>query len=130
MCGKAIMNLESISKSTSNRLRPETVSTRLSPSEMRAVDGAVGAAGTTRSTWLREAVLSHLSQPEPTHPLSLESTILEEIMALRYLVINFFSMANLGISLQTLHGAMAIADKGKHGAAVRALDSPGENPTP
>jgi hypothetical protein len=97
---------------------------------MRAVDAAVGAAGTTRSTWLREAVLTHLGRPAPTLPLSLEPTILQETMGIRYLILNLFARMNPGLGLRALNDVMAIADKGKHGAAARVLDSPGENPTP
>jgi hypothetical protein len=124
------MNPESVTQPTSNRLRPETIATRLSQLEMRAVDAAVGAAGTTRSTWLREAVLTHLGRPAPTLPLSLEPTILQETMGIRYLILNLFARMNPGLGLRALNDVMAIADKGKHGAAARVLDSPGENPTP
>ena len=121
---------ESVTQSTSNRLRPEIVSTRLSPSEMRAVDAAVDAAGTTRSTWLREAVLSHLGRPEPTPHPSLDLTILQETMGIRYLILNFFARVSPGLGRQAFHDVMAIADEGKSAAAARVLARPGENPTP
>jgi len=124
------MNPDTVTSSASNRLRPGIVSTRLSPSEMAAVDAAISAAETTRSAWLRDAVMSHLARPEPTPPTSIEPAILEQVMGIRYLILNLFSMANPGTSLQTLHGAMAVADNGKHGAAQRVLATPGQNPTP
>lgn len=124
------MNHESVTSSTSNRLRPEMVATRLSQSEMRDVDEAVDAAGTNRSVWFRAAVLSHLGRPEPTLPPSLEPMILRETMALRYLILNLFARVNPGLGLQALRDVMAIADKGKHGATARVLTRSGENPTP
>jgi hypothetical protein len=124
------MQLQPTTTAGSTVHRIKTLATRVTPAEMAAVEAAAASSGATRSEWLRACALANLQRPHQSPRISLESTILEEIMALRYLVINFFSMANLGTSLQTLHGAMAIADKGKRGAAVRALDSPGENPTP
>jgi hypothetical protein len=124
------MKPEFVNQSTSNRLRPEMIATRLSSSEMCAVDAAVGVAGTTRSVWLRAAVLSHLGQSDPTCHSSLESTILQETMGIRYLILNLFARVNPGLGLQALHDVMAIADAGKHGAASRVLATPGENPTP
>lgn len=124
------MNPESVTSSASNRLRPGIVSTRLSPSEMAAVDAAISAAETTRSAWLRDAVMSHLGRPAPMPYLSLESTILDEVMGLRYLLVNFFARAIPGFSRQALHDIMATADNRKRSAAGRTLTNPGQNPTP
>jgi hypothetical protein len=97
---------------------------------MQTIEAAAAGSGTTRSEWLRASALAYLQRPHQSPEVSLEPAILEEIMAVRYLVINFFSMANQGTSLRTLHGAMAVADQSKHGAAARVLSSPGVNPTP
>ena len=123
------MNPESITHSTSNKRGPETIATRLSDSEMRAVDAAVQAAGTNRARWLRTAVLSHLGQPDPTCSPSLDSTILQETMGVRYLVLNLFARTSPELSLETLHDVMGIADRGKQAAAARTLAGL-VNPTP
>ena len=124
------MNPQAATTTGSTVHRIETLATRVTSAEMQAIEAAAASSGTTRSEWLRASALAYLQPPHQSPEVSLESTILEEVMALRYLIINFFSMANQGTSLQTLHGAMAVADKGKHGAASRVLSSPGVNPTP
>jgi hypothetical protein len=97
---------------------------------MRAVEAHARATGITRSAWLRDAALLRLAQPDSTLSPPLESTILEELMGLRYLVLNLFSRANLGFARETLYDCMSIADRGKGAAAARVHDSPGDNPTP
>ena len=124
------MNPESVTSSAPNRLRPGIVSTRLSPSEMAAVDAAVGAAETSRSSWLREAALSHLGQPDPTPHLSLESTVLAEIMSLRLVLINLFAAATPGLALQTMHQIMNFAESTKHAEAAKVLRCSIENELP
>ena len=115
------MNPESVTSSAPNRLRPGIVSTRLSPSEMADVDAAVGAAETTRSSWLREAALSRLGQSDPTPHSSLESIVLAEIMSLRLVLLNLFAAATPGLALQTVHQIMNFAESTKHAEAAKVL---------
>jgi hypothetical protein len=111
------MNSQLMMSTGSNVLRTETLTTRLSPLEMRAVEAAAEVGGITRSEWLREAALAHLQQPNKTSDTPIELTILEEIVGLRLLMVNLFAGASPGVALQTIYQLMANADSVKHEAA-------------
>jgi hypothetical protein len=113
-----------------NTFRVKTLATRVTTTELLAIEAAAKVGGITCSEWLRNVALANLDLPTPTLRPSLETTILAEVMALRYLVVNLSAAANSGFTLQTLYDAMKVADQEKHGAASRVLTSPGENPTP
>lgn len=110
--------------------RIETVATRVTSAERQAIEAAAASSGITRSEWLRASALACLQRPQVISAASLETTILQEMMAIRYLVLNLFARVNPGLGLQALHDVMATADAGKHGATARVLTRSGENPTP
>ena len=124
------MNPQATTTTGSTVHRIETLATRVTSAEMQAIEAAAASSGTTRSEWLRACALAYLQQPDQSPEVSLESTILEETMALRYLILNLFARANPGLGLQAFREVMAVADMGKHGAAARVLTRSGENPTP
>jgi hypothetical protein len=107
----------SITPAESNVFRVETLATRLNSSEMRAVEAAAKVGGITRSEWLRDAALTYLRNPHQKSTTPIDLTILEEIMGLRFLMVNLFAGANPGVALQTVHQLMAHADAVKHEAA-------------
>jgi hypothetical protein len=111
------MNSQSMTSTGSNVLRIRTMATRLNSSEMRAVEAAAEVAGITRSEWLRDAALAYLRNPHQRSTTPIDLTILEEIMGLRFLMVNLFAGANPGVALQTVHQLMAHADAVKHEAA-------------
>jgi hypothetical protein len=112
------MNLQSIAPAESNVLRVETLATRITSEEMRAVKTAARNSGSSCSEWLREAALAYLQEPiEPSDNTPIEVAILKEIMGLRFLMVNLFAGANPGVALQTVHQLMAHADAVKHEAA-------------
>jgi hypothetical protein len=111
------MNSKSIAPSESNLLRVETLATRMTSEEMRAVKAAARDSASSSSEWLREAALAHLRRPNKTFDTSIEMIILEEIMGFRLLMANLFAGANPGVALQTIYQLMANADSVKHEAA-------------
>jgi hypothetical protein len=111
------MNSQSMTSTGSNVLRKETLATRLNSSEIRAVEAAAEVGGITRSEWLRDAALAHLRNPHQKSTTPIDLTILEEIIGLRFLMVNLFAGANPGVALQTVHQLMAHADAVKHEAA-------------
>jgi hypothetical protein len=112
------MNLQSIAPAESNVLRVETLATRITSEEMRAVKTAARNSGSSCSEWLREAALAYLQEPiETSDNTPIEVAILKEIMGLRFLMVNLFDGANPGVALQTVHQLMAHADAVKHEAA-------------
>jgi hypothetical protein len=115
------MNPQSITTTAPNVLRLETLATRLSSSEMRAVKAAAESAGITRSEWLRNAAVAHVDQSNGVSPHSLESTVLAEIMGLRLLVLNLFPAAIPGFAHQSLYQIMAYAESAKHREAAKVL---------
>jgi hypothetical protein len=84
---------------------------------MRAVEASIEVAGITRSEWLRDAALAYLQHPHQESTTPIDLTILEEIMGLRFLMVNLFAGANPGVALQTVHRLMAHADAVKREAA-------------
>ena len=74
-------------------LRVETLATRVSVGEMRAIEADAAARGITRSNWLRNAAVAYLNGFSLTTRVSLESTLLEEVMALRLVVLNIIPHA-------------------------------------
>ena len=124
------MNAQPTTSTGSKELRIEVLATRVTPAEMAAVEAAAASSGATRSEWLRACALAYLQRPHQGPEVLLESTILEETMGIRYLLLNLFARVNPGLGLDALHDVMAIADAGKQGAASRVLTRSGENPTP
>jgi len=124
------MNPQPTPSTGSNGLRVEILAARISSAEMQEVEAAAQAGGITRSEWLRNAIFEYLQRPHQSPEISFQSAILEEIMGLRYLLLNLSARANPGLGLQTLLGVMAAADEGKSAAAARVLARPGENSTP
>jgi hypothetical protein len=115
------MNSQSMTSTGSNVLRTEILATRLSSSEMRAVEAAAEVGGITRSEWLRDAALSYLQHPHQKSTSPVDLTILEEIMGLRFLMVNLFARANPGLALQNVHQIMEHADSAKHNAAAKVM---------
>jgi hypothetical protein len=111
------MNPQSITASESNVLRVETLATRITSAQMRAVKKAARDSGSSCSEWLREAALAYLQETGQKSTTPIELTILEEIMGLRFLMINLFAGATPGVALQTVHQLMAYANAAKHEAA-------------
>lgn len=111
-------------------VRGEMLAARLTTTEMEAVDEAANISGVSRSQLVRHAVLTYLQVPRDQTDASIESTILTEILGLRYLLVNLIARANPEITYRTLYDIMSVADAEKHAAAVRALTTPNANPTP
>jgi len=116
------MNLpDSLNSPKWNTLRTETLATRVSSAEMLAVEAAARAGGITRSEWLRDAALAHLHQPNPKPPISLESTVLTEIMGLRLLLLNILPPVIPGFTGESLQKIMRFADSLKREQAEGIL---------
>jgi hypothetical protein len=115
---------------TSNVLPLETLATRLSFSEMRAIEAAAEAGGITRSQWLRSAAVAYLNQSSEAHPRSIELTVLTEVMGLRLLVLNLFPAATPGLALETLRQIMIYAETAKHIEAAKVVHRSNEKRVP
>jgi hypothetical protein len=106
---------------SSKDLRNKIVAVRLSESEMLSVIAAAEASGGSQADWLRERVLSH-DQP---HTGRLESpsmmVLLEEIMALRALLINLFPSAIPNYPVAAVRTIMAHAQTVKRKDATDIL---------
>jgi hypothetical protein len=124
------MDTHAIPTESDAQIRGEMLAARLTSAEMEAVDEAAKTSGVSRSEWVRRAVLTHLQLPQDEPGSSIESTILKEVLGLRYVIVNLLARANPEFSHRTLYDIMSVADTEKHGAAVRALTSPNANPTP
>lgn len=124
------MDKQEVSTESDVSIRGEMLSARLTSAEMEAVDEAAKSSGVSRSEYVRSAVLTRLQLPRDEPDASIESTILKEVLGLRYVVVNLLARTNPEFSLRALHDVMAVADQEKHGAATRALTSPNANPTP
>jgi hypothetical protein len=112
---KGKMNFQSITTDESNVLRVETLATRITSEEMRAVKTAARNSGSSCSEWLREAALAFLQEPtETSDNAPIEVTILEELMRLRLLMVNLFAGATPGLALQNVHQIMEYADSAKY----------------
>jgi hypothetical protein len=111
------MTPQSITPTESNVLRVETVATRMTFEETLAVKAAAKHGGTSCSEWLRAAALAYLQESNKTSDTPIESSILEELMGLRFLLINLYAGATPGVTLQNVRQIMAHADEAKHEAA-------------
>lgn len=100
-------------------LRGEILATRLSETEMRAVDAAAGRDGLNRSEWLRNAAIAHLHQADQPSRIALDSIVLAELMGMRLLILNLFAATNPGLPLVSLRQVMAHADSAKNVEAAR-----------
>ena len=78
--------------------RTKTVATRITPAELREVETAAEKSGKTLAVWLRELALK-AAREGPADPTEL---LLAEVMALRYMLLNFF------------HGAATAQSEGKY----------------
>jgi len=78
--------------------RTKTVATRITPEELREVEAAAEKSGKTLAVWLRELALK-AAREGPADPTEL---LLAEVMALRYMLLNFF------------HGAATAQSEGKY----------------
>jgi hypothetical protein len=120
--GKAKMNLQSITPAESNVLRVETLATRITSEEMRAVKTAARNSGSSCSEWLREAALAYLQEPiETSNNTPIKVTILEEVMGLRLLMVNLFAGATPGLALQNVHQIIEYADSAKYNEAAKVM---------
>lgn len=111
------MNPQSKTSTKSNVLRVETLATRITSVEMRALRKAATESGLSCSEWLREAALAYLQETDQKSTTPIEMTILEEIMGFRLLMVNLFAGVTPGVALQTVHHLMAHANSVKHEAA-------------
>jgi hypothetical protein len=111
------MSSQSTICTESNVLRVETLATRMTSKEMLAVKAAARNSGSSCSEWLRGAALAYLQQPHQKSTTPIEVTILEEVVGLRFLMLNLFAGATPGLALQTVRQIMAHADSAKHEAA-------------
>jgi hypothetical protein len=118
---KGKMNLQSITPAESNVLRVETLATRITSEEMRAVKTAARNGGYSCSEWLREAALAYLQQPHQKSTTPIELTILEEVMGLRSLMVNLFAGATPGLTLQNVYQIMEYADSAKCNEAAKVM---------
>jgi hypothetical protein len=84
---------------------------------MRAVRVAARNSGSSPSAWLREAALAYLRRTGQKSTTPIEVTILEELTALKFLLVNLFAGANPGVALQTIYQMMASADSVKQKSA-------------
>lgn len=100
-------------------LRGEILATRLSETEMRAVDAAAGTDGLNRSEWLRNAAIAYLHHADQPFKIALDSIVLAELMGMRLLILNLFAATNSGLPLLSLQQIMAHADSAKHVEAAR-----------
>jgi hypothetical protein len=115
---------------TTNVQPLEALATRLSSSEMQAVEAAAEARGITRSQWLRSAAVAYLNRSSEVHPPAIESTILTEVMGLRLLVLNLFPAATPGLALETLRQIMIYAETAKHIEAAKVVHRSNEKRVP
>lgn len=121
------MNAQSTVPTRSDALRVETLATRLTAAEMQGVAAAAESSGISRSEWLRASALAYLQRPHQTHDDSIESTILEELMGLRLVILNLFAAATPGLALQTVHLIMAHAESSKHIEATKVVSGAGKS---
>jgi len=78
--------------------RTKTVATRITPEELREVEAAAEKTGKTLAVWLRELALKAAREG----PADSTELLLAEVMALRYMLLNFF------------HGAATAQSEGKY----------------
>ena len=78
--------------------RTKTVATRITPEELREVEAAAEKTGKTLAAWLRELALKAAREG----PADSTELLLAEVMALRYMLLNFF------------HGAATAQSEGKY----------------
>ena len=78
--------------------RTKTVATRITPDELREVEAAAEKSGKTLAVWLRELALKAAREG----PADSTELLLAEVMALRYMLLNFF------------HGAATAQSEGKY----------------
>jgi len=78
--------------------RTKTVATRITPEELREVEAAAEKSGKTLAVWLRELALKAAREG----PADSTELLLAEVMALRYMLLNFF------------HGAATAQSEGKY----------------
>lgn len=88
---------------------------------MRSIEADSAARGITRSNWLRNAAFAYLNGVSPTTRVLFESKLLEEVMALRLIILNLFPHAAPGLSIQAVKQIMAFADSAKHAEAAEVL---------
>jgi len=123
------MNAQATTKAGSDVHRIKILATRVTSTEMQAIEAAAASGGATRSEWLRASALAYLQRLNNTPPTVIEPMILEEILALRLLTLNLFAAATPGLALQTVHQIMVHADSSKHLEATRVVSRAGGNQT-
>lgn len=94
-----------------DKRRREPVATRLSATEMTALDAAAKDSGLNRSDWLRRVVQQALVQPSPSSATAVDAILLAEILALRAMIGDLFATAPMGLPtasvIQIMHNADA-----------------------
>jgi uncharacterized protein (DUF1778 family) len=103
--------------SESNRIK--SIATRLTDAEFAEIESAASSAGKKVSEWLREVALAQArtAGEEKTDPV-----LLAELLALRSMVVNLFSVASKGpLSDETLRRISTYADTIKDQKAVELL---------
>jgi len=98
----------------------KTISTRLPPAEVKAVEAAAEIAGQTCAEWMREAILLHLKRPARKKKSSPDPTLLAEILGLRSLVQNLIAAAS-DLPDETVQRIVKHADTIKEGKAEEIL---------
>ncbi len=103
--------------------RTKTLGTRLTPEEMREVEEASERDGKKPAEWVREVVL-RAARPSPAAPTEL---LLEELAALRYIVLNVFgataqaAQQNESLAPESVQRIRDAADSRKRAAALKLL---------
>ena len=103
--------------------RTKTIGTRITADELREVEAAAELAGKSLSEWLRDLTLKTVRQGPPV-PTEL---LLEEVAALRYIVLNLFAaMAQAGekntvLASASVPGIRDAADSRKRAAALKLI---------
>ena len=99
----------------------QTIATRLHPAEIQKIEAAAAAAGTDRAGWLRDAALARLRERNSETHRSIEETLLGEIIAVKFLLLNLFTAANAGVSVAAAQEIRKFADSIKHREASEQL---------
>jgi hypothetical protein len=107
---------DSAAESTPDKpgFRTKSLGTRLTPEELREVETAAVRDGKKPAEWVREAVL-RAARPSPEAPTEL---LLEELAALRYIVLNVFEATAQAGSVARIGEA---ADNRKRARAQKLL---------
>jgi len=105
---------------TADQLRTRTVGCKMSDAEYERLNATAGEQGVTLGEWCREVLLQHTNEAKP---ITVEETVLAELLALRTILLNAFYKQAQGerLTADEMQRLIDRADEGRFRKAQERL---------